>query len=509
MKRTNLVYFLIPCLLWGCDSEQKPAEAAAEEVAAEEAVEEETPERDPYAFYDPAIAETLRNLDAVYKRVPFYAETPDGKLFYVANHWEQGKYREFPENQGSMGLVTAQNELVLPLQYDKIGNPDALAKGWVEVEQNGRYGLFNYENSTLILCDYLAIFPAEGEDFLAYGKTADGYEKLLPSGDVEQLTAKETVPTYSSRAEKWRFDVQNQSDVLLRNSYGAFYQGERDGEGTVIFITPSYLFQLGAFPEYIDEILLEEEDGYGVLDAKGELHEKRDLFDRFTAFVAAFLGEVGDGRSYLIDRQTLVVADAQNNVLGREELFEDELQPEFSNMGCAPHDFHFLTDSLVEVWETDWVNDSLYENHDVMRRARYLEVLPSGEIKALHSDRFFTFTQYVRVSEEHFKGFYGRNVSDAADYDTNFEICDHLEIADLDVMRNEIFAAYGYRFQTEKWQEYFNKKPWYKPKYDNVERFLTPLDRANLEMIAKVKARLEQDEQAITNKRRVGYAAAG
>jgi hypothetical protein len=46
---------------------------------------------------------------------------------------------------------------------------------------------------------------------------------------------------------------------------------------------------------------------------------------------------------------------------------------------------------------------------------------------------------------------------------------------DLKVMRNEIFARYGYRFKSEDMREYFNKQAWYKPEYDDVTSQLTEI----------------------------------
>ena len=60
-------------------------------------------------------------------------------------------------------------------------------------------------------------------------------------------------------------------------------------------------------------------------------------------------------------------------------------------------------------------------------------------------------------------------------------------IEQLDVMRNEIFADYGYRFSTDKWREYFENKFWYEASYDNVNEFLTEIEKYNINLILKVK----------------------
>jgi hypothetical protein len=91
----------------------------------------------------------------------------------------------------------------------------------------------------------------------------------------------------------------------------------------------------------------------------------------------------------------------------------------------------------------------------------------------------------------------------------NIWITEHLSIEDLDLMRNEIFADYGYKFQTEKWQKYFGEKSWYKPLYDDVNDMLTEIDKANVKTILRVKKMMEGQEDEFTKKKASTYSAAG
>lgn len=54
---------------------------------------------------------------------------------------------------------------------------------------------------------------------------------------------------------------------------------------------------------------------------------------------------------------------------------------------------------------------------------------------------------------------------------------------DLAVMRNEIFASYGYKFKSKRWQDYFAQKYWYVPRYDDVTDKLNPIERNNIRII--------------------------
>ena len=52
-------------------------------------------------------------------------------------------------------------------------------------------------------------------------------------------------------------------------------------------------------------------------------------------------------------------------------------------------------------------------------------------------------------------------------------------------MRNEIFAAHGYIFKTAKWSDFFKTKDWYSPRFENVDKYLTIIERENIKMIKK------------------------
>jgi len=55
---------------------------------------------------------------------------------------------------------------------------------------------------------------------------------------------------------------------------------------------------------------------------------------------------------------------------------------------------------------------------------------------------------------------------------------------DLQLMRNEIYARYGYIFKAGgAMQAHFSKQEWYQPQYADVNKFLTELERANLQLI--------------------------
>ena len=55
------------------------------------------------------------------------------------------------------------------------------------------------------------------------------------------------------------------------------------------------------------------------------------------------------------------------------------------------------------------------------------------------------------------------------------------------LLRNSIYARYGYRFKSKDLSDHFGKFSWYKAKADSVDRLLTAVDKGNLDIIAAVE----------------------
>ena len=64
--------------------------------------------------------------------------------------------------------------------------------------------------------------------------------------------------------------------------------------------------------------------------------------------------------------------------------------------------------------------------------------------------------------------------------------------SDLRLMRNEILARHGWRFESKDLQEYFGKQWWYKPGNDNNAIKLTIIEQANIQMLKSEEATPEE-----------------
>ena len=64
---------------------------------------------------------------------------------------------------------------------------------------------------------------------------------------------------------------------------------------------------------------------------------------------------------------------------------------------------------------------------------------------------------------------------------------DILSCGEYDEMRNEIYAHYGRRFQSKRWQQTFGKQAWYKVRDDYSDSWVSKIAMANVSQLKKMK----------------------
>jgi hypothetical protein len=60
---------------------------------------------------------------------------------------------------------------------------------------------------------------------------------------------------------------------------------------------------------------------------------------------------------------------------------------------------------------------------------------------------------------------------------------------ELRLMRNEVFARYGYKFKSKDLYDHFYYNGWYEPKRENVDQFLSNLEKENIKLIEGLEKR--------------------
>lgn len=123
-------------------------------------------------------------------------------------------------------------------------------------------------------------------------------------------------------------------------------------------------------------------------------------------------------------------------------------------------------------------------------RNKNLEMLDCNDPNTLAKNEISI--EYLHVSEGVFQSSVLKKVNSQRKYyisSSRFLISEELNKYsknELDVMRNEIFASYGYKFKTEKWQNYFVNQTWYEPRFKDVNDRLSIIEKCNIQTILEV-----------------------
>ena len=485
----------------------KPAE---EEVAPPTSKPKETKEY-TLQYVDAATVNAIAKLDSVYTRTPYYFQSNGKTYFYICEgNWVTPEPNSFPDDIRGMGIVNEQGLFILEPKYDKIYNPDATSKGYIEIELNNKKGLLNYETAQVTPCEFDVLFPPGKQEAIAIGKKDNKYYRISQKGTKQEILSASDIPSFSKEA--WSFDALAGSHTMLHDSYNPYATNDANTGNGVVF-TPSYLLPLGFLPEVHTYLLTNEDVDFGIDKSKGEVQQAKAITDKIMSLIFSFYESGIDGRGYQLTSYHLATVDEQDRIVDTTMFLQTG--ETYNDYYCTSKlsGYTFLNDSLLEVYQYQPTNGS-YQRYDNMLTYSYYAIDKAGKIRPLKSNRFFAFTRYIPLTEDYFTGCFAKHIWDSPeDYkevpgEGGLLLLDHLDVEDLDIMRNEIFAEYGYVFKTEKWHNYFSAKPWYLPMYDSVDSLLTETDKATIALILKIKEKVLQDS-TIVNKRKIQYAPAG
>jgi hypothetical protein len=110
------------------------------------------------------------------------------------------------------------------------------------------------------------------------------------------------------------------------------------------------------------------------------------------------------------------------------------------------------------------------------------------EIKKVNDDTYVTERKIDYYSDEDAVSINQQNSLPGKYQIASERILSENDIANIDkyelkLMKNEIFARYGYIFKTPEMKAYFESQNWYKPKYDDVTSYLTEIEKNNIALI--------------------------
>jgi|GEM_PF-2458541 len=422
-----------------------------------------------------------------YDSVAFFTEVDDQILFYVVNgNWVYPYSWEKQVDGGDykMGVVTAENQIVIPVEYTKIYNPDGSFDGMIEVENNGLRGLFHVKGGAFIPAEFDGIYPTAIQGVFAQVKKGEDYGWVDNNGQVSFDPSSHMnkklfqAPIESGAILDWEFSYPGPIKLLI-NPYDDL------AEATGVIVYPSFVRDLGITTIANPGVSIgNNEFGFGMTDTQIKFEQVESLSDKFYGLISFFMEAGADARGYHSTQNDLLVMDKKFQLVSR---FEKLTMGEESQDPCGETDPSYKT-----------IEPGLYESSDGHGVYKYYKVTAEGIVEELKTDRQFNFTKFARIDATYFSSCHYDPLDNGdagwEDGKPNLVVVRGISNEDLDVMRNEIFAEYGFVFKSAKWKEYFSAKSWYNPQYDNVDQFLTETDKANIKFILEYQG-LHKDQE--------------
>ena len=499
--RRLLLLLIISVLFDAC---QQPAETEIETV---EPTEEEslaskikvtTEEKVVKSDFTLMDSVTAAKLGRLYDYIPFYTKVGERTYVIVSSAKKEIPYFAMFDGTYQYGLVNDSLENVLPIAYDKIYNPNAVLLNCLEIKRGEKVGLFNPTTQEVLNPQYDFILPGSSE--------VGSFAYACKSGKWYEIHSESL-----NRPKVIEFDQEKASNVLSFDTrqFGKslmyeFFPGHLRRETHGILIVPSYVeyFNYASAPIYAHVLDEERRNNEHYTDkVTVEFKDQQSISEKVYSFFVSVYEEGIDARGYAIESEQMVLYHSEEQKIRSvplTSLHDGEFYREAA--------YQLIGDSLVEVRSNQEEYKLERQLYNFETRYRYLRISPEGTVIELDSDRHFDFTKYILIDDSYLKGRFARYMEGSG-----YKVweSDHLTIEDLDLMRNEIFAEYGYRFKSERWRNYFSQKKWYKSQYDNVDDQLTAIDKNNIKVILKAKEAMRGREQEFTKRRQGVRIAAG
>ncbi|HEV8512062.1 MAG TPA: YARHG domain-containing protein, partial [Cyclobacteriaceae bacterium] len=237
-----------------------------------------------------------------------------------------------------------------------------------------------------------------------------------------------------------------------------------------IIIYPSFVKDFGITAIANDNVMLKQNDYAGTSNTEIRFEKVESISDRLFGLVSFFMEAGVSGRDYHSQQNNLIVVNKNLNKLRQQKIISYEIY----HVPCG-------TD-----WQYKKIGPGLYESNDGIGTYNYYKIMPDGNIEQLETVRSYNFTKFVNIDESYFRHCQYESLK----YNEpqggpipNVVVTQGISMDELDIMRNEIFAEYGFIFKSPKWKKYFESKPWYKPQHDNVDQFLTEIDKHNIKFL--------------------------
>jgi len=390
----------------------------------------------------------------------------------------QGKKYLYKNSENNCGITDEKGYTIIPFEFDYIVYPGETYNGIVEVCKNNKVGLYSFPGGKQITpLEFDEFYPVYDHRILAYYKKGNSYDyikknKSNPDADFEKYLVS---PFENGTVEKWNFHFPKQAYINQEEAIG-------------LFLLPSFMkhfnYDIKQYGSEIDQTIEFDEIELSITN-KIKDNNKSFYFVKTTS---------GDyGIRYTICSKNLSQPFYRGSVNSYLEYSYNNGQKTIKN----GFEFKMLENNIYRIKNMDgqFVGKQYKNYPKTTIYSYYYYQLVNGRIKQIETKRFFAFTKYEKITSEFFKGFFIGEPFFSEEDGPSAIFHKHLSISDLDIMRNEIFADYGYKFNSQKWQSFFGQLNWYKPQFNDVNDKLNEIEKYNVKMILQEKGKMKNKEQ--------------
>jgi len=416
-------------------------------------------------------------LQQQYDSVIWYTTYEGKNYFYVVNGRWSNEFQD-GRNQNkncTMGLVDETGAVVIPVAFDLIGTIGFDKLYVVEVKKNGKVGYFNIADKILTVdTAYDMIIPADPPDAYAYVRTDTTYGWIDRAYEFHK-----GFPSEKSKAWVDHFEFLPE-DLSLKNGDQSLCEiPNEESVGFGILIPPSCYVRTGLFDEVMTGLSTTATPMAGWTDY---VETKGTVFEQVTESISALMSTITqrylDGREEFYTSKRLVFISPAHDTLAVSRLSTESV------MHLKRIDGSLLEVKAEPYLGYDAPTDDTFHEYDIPEYTYF--ALDKGGVIPLKSQRMFAFTEFAKLDSTYLTGkFHHYNLENSEEEESTF-----LSLSTLQYMRNEILAAYGYRFTDSLAMQQFNRYAQNVDKLEDVQGKLSDVDRYNIAFLDKVIALL-------------------
>ncbi|ASS48256.1 MAG: hypothetical protein A3D31_19080 [Candidatus Fluviicola riflensis] len=515
-KRLSLLYFavlLIAGIIVACSGEETAAKPETADVVAEPG--EDTTSRELGFFelsdkhpFSNQVLNGYKLAKKKNKRVSYFANTYRGTFFLTQNKQEIYAGENKISTKLRFGLMDSKGNQLLAQDYERIGNPGFIVDDHMELKQNGKYGLYNYDKNKIIKPEYDAIYPSKIMEYIAIGQKGNSFHKIYADGTSKAFADDQPAPNYARLLKTYRFNLESEQFGMWVSTEPFDYFNEEYflSYAYAMVVAPSYLQRLKFIPDISFTGGLKWSE-FGKDSLNVAVIDSRKRSENTYSMITSFYKYVSEARGSETHSRFLTTLDTKNTIKASKELFSYD---NYMLMNTCDNDLStprvkFLNDSVVEV--RNYVENEIGGvPYHWYTKFEYYSIAADGKVTSL-GNGLFPMTAAIILTKEHFKGCFSRGMDDeeaitSEIYDEDMGgipiniYTDHVSLTDLAYMRNEIYARHGMKFTDESLTAVFKSFKWYKPKRTNVNGLLTPIEKKNLQLIQQLEKELKSNPEA-------------